>query len=190
MTTEALIRAISRGERSSFEQLYKNMQRPMLAYASGLLAGDRAAAEDAVDDAFLDIWKGAAGYTGSGSAEGWIRRIVRNKAIDWVRRQKHNRYGEWSDACEELADNAPNPETIAMGADAAAWLRRSLANLSVEQREALILCYFEDRSLAEIADIMECPENTVKTRLFHARAKLRGLSFEATPTVASFNASA
>lgn len=190
MTTEALIRAISRGERSAFEQLYKTLQRPMLAYASGLLAGDRTAAEDAVDDAFLDVWKGAAGFTGTGSADGWIRRIVRNKAIDWLRRQKHHRHGEWSDACEQLADNTPDPEAVAMGADAAAWLRGSLAKLNVEQREALILCYFEERSLAEIAGIMACPENTVKTRLFHARARLRGLSVEAVPSVASLKATA
>ena len=172
MTTEALIRAISHGDRSSFEQLYRKLQRPMLGYAIGLLAGDREAAEDAVDEAFVDIWKGATSFSGTGSADGWIRRIVRNKAIDWLRRQKRSRTTIWSEACEQIADVAADPEANAIHSSQASWLMRGLECLSMDQREALILCYFEDRPLAEIAEIMDCPENTVKTRLFHARAKL------------------
>lgn len=173
MTTHDLIRNIARGDRASFEKLYRNLQRPMLGYAMGILAGDRQAAEDAVDEAFVDIWKASTSYSGSGSAEGWVRRIVRNKAIDWLRHQKGDRSIEWHDAVEQQADIAPNPEELAIAASDSDWLRQGLSRLSITQREALILCYFEERPLAEIAEIMECPENTVKTRLFHARMSLR-----------------
>lgn len=173
MTTQDLIRNIARGDKLSFEKLYRNMQRPMLGYAIGILAGDREAAEDAVDEAFVDIWKSAKRYSGTGSADGWVRRIVRNKAIDWLRRQKSERSIEWSDAFDQHADLGPNPEEMAIISSDSDWLRNRLGTLNVTQREALILCYFEERSLAEIATIMDCPENTVKTRLFHARNSLR-----------------
>lgn len=184
MTTETLIRAISRGDHSSFEQLYRGLQRPMLAYAIGILAGDREAAEDAVDEAFVDIWKGASGYSGTGSADGWVRRIVRNKAIDWLRRQKGDRVFDWSDTHEQQADQAPNPEEVAIASSDGEWLRQGLLRLNVSQREALILCYFEERPLAEIADIMACPQNTVKTKLFYARQNLRRLSGKSGAVVA------
>lgn len=176
MTTQILIRDIARGDRASFETLYRNLQRPMLGYAMGILAGDREAAEDAVDEAFVDIWRSAASYSGAGNAEGWVRRIVRNKSIDWLRRQKGDKSIEWSDAVEQQPEIAPNPEEMAIASGDLDWLRQGLSRLNVKQREALILCYFEERPLAEIAAIMECPENTVKTRLFHARASLRQYS--------------
>jgi RNA polymerase sigma-70 factor, ECF subfamily len=144
----------------------------MLAYAAGLLAGDYQAAEDAVDDAFLDIWKGAGSFSGSGNAEGWIRHIVRNKAIDWLRKQK----GEVADGrdmgSDDRVDGEPNPEECAIAANTADLLKQILQMLSTQQREAVFLCYYEDLPLAEIAAISQCPESTVKTRLFHARKRL------------------
>lgn len=173
MTIAALLRGIAQGERRAFETLYLEMQRPMLAYAIGLLAGDRSAAEDAVDEAFMDIWQSAGSFTGMGSGEGWVRRIVRNKAIDWLRRQRAARTEAWTHLHDYLPDDAVGPEGAALSADAAQWLRGALSALSVEQREVVILCYFEERPLTEIAAIAGCPLGTVKTRLFHARAILR-----------------
>lgn len=173
MSIDEEIRAISRGDQSAFSRLFRDQQRPMLAYSAALLAGDRQAAEDVVDEAFLDIWRSAASFDGRGNAQGWIRRIVRNKAIDWLRRQKSERTSEWSAAVENQADTAPDPEKMALAASDAHWLRAGLARLNFEQREAVILCYFEERPLAEISQIMASPENTIKTRLFHARKNLR-----------------
>lgn len=172
---DALLRATAQGNRAAFDQLYRAQQRPMLAYAAGLLAGDRAAAEDAVDEAFVDVWRQAGAFAGSGSAVGWIRRIVRNKAVDWLRKSGRSRHGEWVPSEDTRRDERPSPEADAMAADAAGWLRRALAQLNLDQRETVLLCYFEERSLDEIAAIMGCPEGTVKSRLFHARQGLRQL---------------
>ncbi len=176
METATLIREISRGDRKSFEQLFRKMQRPMLAYAMGILASDRQAAEDAVDEAFVDIWQSAASFSGTGNAEGWVRRIVRNKAVDLLRRQRGGRVADWMQALEEQADHAPSPWEIASAASQSAWLTAALGCLSVDQREAIILCYYEEYPLAEIAKIQGCPHNTIKTRLFHARLKMRHLA--------------
>jgi RNA polymerase sigma-70 factor, ECF subfamily len=178
MDVASTIRAVARGDRAAFDRLYRAQQRPLLAYALGLLAGDREAAEDAVDEAFLDIWRQAAAFTGSGSAQGWIRRIVRNKAVDWLRRNGSARLAEWSDEHELRADECPGPEDLAIAANAADWLRLALARLNLDQREAVVLAYFEQRSVAEIAAIQSCPEGTVKTRLFHARLNLRSVLVE------------
>jgi RNA polymerase sigma-70 factor (ECF subfamily) len=165
------LRSIARGDRNAFTRLYRASRQDLVRYATGVLAGDRAGAEDAVDDAFVAIWTQAGQYDGSGSAHGWMRRIVRNKAIDWLRKQRETAMsGEpiMADHCNRVADEA-TPFDSVMQKSAAAALRRALGALSFEQREAVWLCYFEDKSIKEIAEISRCPENTVKTRLFHAR---------------------
>jgi RNA polymerase sigma-70 factor, ECF subfamily len=172
-----LIAAVASGSQAAFAALYSAQQPAMVRYATGLLAGDRETAADAVDEAFFDIWRSAARYAGEGSAEGWIRHIVRNKAIDLIRKNRERLASSDDEAAafEARADEADTPadhaETISMGDE----LRRQLARLSSEHRETVWLCYFEEKPLAEIAAIMDCPENTVKTRLFHARRQLRTL---------------
>jgi RNA polymerase sigma-70 factor, ECF subfamily len=166
------IRAIAAGDRNAFSQMYREQHKAMLAYAAGILAGDREAAEDAVDEAFLDIWKGAGNFAAIGHAEGWLGRIVRNKAVDWLRKQKGKVLPFELAEQGGLADDRCTPEEYAAQDSDAIWLRKALSKLSTEQREAIILCYYEDRSVADIAAVMGCPQNTVKTRLFHARKHL------------------
>ena len=177
-TIETELRAIARGDRAAFDRLYRAQRRPLLAYALGLLAGDRAAAEDAVDEALIDVWQQAGRFAGQGSAQGWIRRIVRNKAVDWLRKHGSARFAEWSAADDDRADESPDAEAQLVAANTGDWLRAALGKLSLDQREAVLLCYYEERPLAEIAAIQTCPEGTVKTRLFHARLNLRGLLAE------------
>lgn len=174
-TADALDR-IARGDRAAFTTFYLRVQPELARYAAALLAGDVDAALDVVDEAFLSIWRDAGGYSGAGSADGWVRRIVRNKAVDWLRGRRERPLGEGGDAQPltlRLVDGAANPEETAEQASAARALRRALQRLSPEHREVVWLCYFEELPLAEIAAIAGCPENTVKTRLFHARRLLR-----------------
>lgn len=107
-----------------------------------------------------------------------MRRIVRNKAIDWLRKNGSARLSEWSAADGNRADESPDAEQLLIAGNTGEWLRLALSRLSLEQREAVLLCYFEERPLAEIAAIQTCPEGTVKTRLFHARLNLRSLLAE------------
>ena len=169
MSTEAKLRAIANGNQSAFTGLFTEYLPRFISYATGLLAGDKEAAEDVVHEAFVAIWQQAGNYSGTGSAEGWLRRIVRNKAVDWCRKQREIPMSDELEAkYSEQADQS-NPFTEAASAGAARDLRDALILLSLEQREAIWLCYFEELSIAEISVIAQCPENTVKTRLFHAR---------------------
>ncbi|MEQ1497391.1 MAG: RNA polymerase sigma factor [Novosphingobium sp.] len=174
------IRGIAKGDHAAFTRLYRAESRALLALATGILAGDRSAAEDVVDAAFIGVWQGAKQYQGYGDAQakGWLRRIMRNKAVDWLRANGRFELGLEDDLGAFDADPAVNPEQAAQTSDASTRLAAALARLSFEQREAVMLCYFEDLPLAAIAEIARCPEGTVKTRLFHAR---KALKFELAP---------
>jgi RNA polymerase sigma-70 factor, ECF subfamily len=177
MDIGALLARIAMQNRAAFTQLYVGLQPKMLRYAAGLLAGDSHGAADAVDEAFMDIWRKAAGYQGHGSAEGWVRHIVRNKVIDGLRRhrEKPSAGGDAASDLAEVADMADTPAQAAERNSDADELRAGLARLSPDHREVVWLCYFENMALADIAAQLECPENTVKTRLFHARKQLRDI---------------
>ena len=176
MRTEDALKRIAGGDRLAFTSLYSGLQPALLRYAAGLLARDAEAAADVVDEAFLDIWRHAGRYDGVGSADGWIYRIVRNKAVDWLRRRRERPFASEAEQSlvETMADDADTPQETAEKNSSAAELRRALERLSPDHRDVVWLCYFEDRSVSEIAAIVGCPENTVKTRLFHARRQLRG----------------
>ena len=88
MTIDSELGQIAVGDRAAFARLYRATRAEFVRYATGLLAGDHAAAEDAVDDAFVAIWTQSGHFDGHGSANGWIRRIVRNKAIDLLRKRR------------------------------------------------------------------------------------------------------
>ncbi|MCR5879655.1 RNA polymerase sigma factor [Phenylobacterium sp. J367] len=174
MSTADLLRLIAAGDRAAFTRLYADTRPDLTRYAAAMLGGDADAASDVVDEAFLSLWREAGAYRGEGSADGWIRRIVRNKAVDWLRSRRER---PTSDAETQrhaaLADETDSPEASTEKAQAARRLRAALERLSPSHREVVWLCYFEERSVAEIAVIAGCPENTVKTRLFHARKLLR-----------------
>lgn len=171
----ALIVEVAAGSQAAFAALYTSLQTKMVRYAAGLLAGDRETAADAVDEAFFDIWRSASRFQGQGSAEGWVRHIVRNKAIDLIRKNRERLAvsDDEAQAFEDLPDEADTPDDRAEKISDSDELQRLLQRLSPEHREAVWLCYYEEKSLAEIAEIAGCPENTVKTRLFNARKLLR-----------------
>lgn len=175
MNSSELIAAIAQGDRTAFKQLYRAKYAAMVAFAGALLGGDRAGGEDAVDEAFLDIWRSAASFTGAGSADGWVRRIVRNKVIDQLRKRREVLSDDPWLVSGAGALDAPgaSPFDAASAAGEAQSLRLALGELSPDQREVVWLCYYEELPLRDIAVLVGCPENTVKTRLFHARQRMR-----------------
>lgn len=175
MNIEWALQGIARGDEGAFSWLYASEHVLLLRYATGILAGDRAAAEDAVDEAFLAVWHQAGRYSGSGSARGWLRRIVRNKVVDHLRRCTGTPMASEAQIVrmERIADEADGPDRIAEKNSAFDELRSAMERLSPDHREVVWLCYFEELPLSEIASQVGCPENTVKTRLFHARKALR-----------------
>ena len=173
MDDGALLRAIGRGDRAAFTRLYREVRPAMMAHAAAILKGDFSTAEDVVDEAFTDIWRLAGRFKDINNPSAWIRRIVRNKAVDFLRKPASRETSQEAAFFGSYEDQAPNPEEAAMADDDCRWLRSALAILNLDQREAVVLCYFDAMPLQEIAQVTDCSVNTVKTRLHYARRKLR-----------------
>lgn len=174
----SLLRRIAAKDRGAFEALYHLYYRRLFAY---LFKMTRRAelAEEVVDDALLAVWSGAAGFDGRSRPSTWIFGIAYHKALKALARQERHRPEE--QAAEDGDDRGPEPvdgdepESLFARREMAGVLERALKELSVEHRAVVELTYYHGFSYQEIAEIVSCPVNTVKTRMFHARRHLREL---------------
>lgn len=169
-----LLKAIASKDKVAFSALYRLKFGIMCHYASALLAQHRSDAEDITDEAFMTIWQKAGSFNSEGSAEGWMKAIVRNKVYDFLRKQRATyMINDKSDLIANIADNADLPDQRLLTGAAQDELLSAMQRLSIEHREAIHLCYFENKSIGEIGNIIGKPIGTVKTRLFYARQALR-----------------
>jgi RNA polymerase sigma-70 factor (ECF subfamily) len=167
---EYLAAAARAGDREAFGHLAQRWQPKLLAHA-WRLTGEVEAARDVVQEAWVDIARGLARLDDASLFPAWAYRIVSRRAADAVRKLTRARRLGAAFAAEAppIDDSARRMETAAD----AAPLARAIADLPPEQRAAVALFYIEDLTVAEIAAAMSVPAGTVKTRLMHARAKLR-----------------
>jgi RNA polymerase sigma-70 factor, ECF subfamily len=163
-----LIERVARRDRRAFEQLY-NLYHRRLARFLMRLTRRYDLAEEIINDTFYVVWRGARDFRGDSQPSTWILGIAYRKARNAFRSAARTR------ARENLqAPSFPlTTEEPARAEELRDWLAHALSELPVEQRLAVELCYELGHSCEEIATIMGCPVNTVKTRLFHARAKLQ-----------------
>lgn len=124
-------------------------------------------AEDIVQDAFLSAFKALDGFRG-GDARTWVLAIVRNTAMNFLRRRKP---GTQIDT-DLMEDGSPNPEQGMLAEARREQVRRAIARLEPEFREALVLREIEGLSYKEIAAVLDIPVGTVMSRLARARQRL------------------
>lgn len=173
MTDLGTIAQRDKSSEAKFNALYAKHRWTMVAYSTSLLAGDREAAEDAVAEAYADLWKSRTRIEELQSELAWIRRLVRNKAIDRLRKDARLEMCGDDDFLFSQPCEGPDPEQYALSRDKCDWLKNALGVLNVDQREAIVLCYYEGLSLQDIAIQTGATLGTVKTRLFYARRKLK-----------------
>ena len=164
-----LIARIAEGDRKAFEELYYLYHRRLARFLTRLTRRYDIA-EEVVNDTFWVVWRKAKTFRGDSQPSTWILGIAYRKARNAFRSSA--RLAEKNLQAELLP---PTDEEPAGTEELRDWLTRALAELPVEQRLAVELCYELGYSCEEISKIMDCPVNTVKTRLFHARAKLQRL---------------
>ncbi|MBI1789210.1 MAG: sigma-70 family RNA polymerase sigma factor [Acidobacteria bacterium] len=164
------IRRMAEGDREAFERLFHAYQRRVFAYIWRLL-NDTPLAEELTNDVLVEVWKGAKRFRGQGKPSSWIFGIAHHKVLDQMRRRRPRTAG--IEEMFRMADPAEGPEAQALRQDERAALQAALARLSPEHREVLELTFYQGCSVEEIARITDCPPNTVKTRMFYARKKLR-----------------
>src|ERR1700730_11472106 len=169
-----LMARIANGDRKAFEELYNLYHRRMARFLTRLTHRYELA-EEVINDTFMVVWRKARDFRGDSQPSTWILGIAYRKARNALRSSA--RLGEQNLEVESLP--LTNDE-LARTEELRDWLEQALAQLPVaqhpiEQRLGVELCYELGYSCEEIATIMGCPVNTVKTRLFHARAKLQKL---------------
>lgn len=151
-----------RKHREAFELLLDGYEKKVFRMAVMYLK-DRGRAEEATQDAFLKLWQALPSYDGRAAPSTWLYTIARNTFLSAVRAESYRR-------TEELVEGAgPRSDPrLAEHID----LERLLAELPESQREAITLFYLEERSIAEVAAILDLPEGTVKSHLHRARRTL------------------
>ena len=169
----ACLKAISKGDETAFEMLYKRYQPMLLKFSTGLLNGDVSQAADIVDDALFDVWNKAANYREKAKVSTWIFTVTRFKTIDYLRKQKNVTL---TDNVETMLESdEAMPESLSSHKDEQERIKVCLDKLSDSHREMILLMYYQGLTIKEIAQVTETPENTVKTRMFHARDKMNSM---------------
>lgn len=150
------------------EQLIDRYGGPLFGYGLRIL-GDRGMAEDLVQETFVRLWRGAAGFDpGRGSARTWIYSIARNSAIDMKRRRSARPLSVGHVEPDALGSEEPHAGLVEK-----LEVRAALGELSENHRRVLELAYDEGLTQSQIAERLEIPVGTVKTRTFHALAAMR-----------------
>jgi RNA polymerase sigma factor (sigma-70 family) len=175
LSDEALVALVARADDSALAELYDRFGH--IAYGLALrVVRDPALAEDAVQEAFLAIWRSAARFVPErAKASTWILTLVHRRAVDVVRREEPRR--------TEPLEAAPQPSANLTEDEAWLRLRRSrvqeaLRRLPDQQREALELAYFGGFTQSELAERLGEPLGTIKSRMFTGLARLRELLAE------------
>lgn len=160
VTDEALMQRLAGGERSAFEALFVRYREPVWRFFRRRVS-DPSRAEELAQDTFVGVLSGASRYQGRSAFRSYLFGVAFNVLMDWRRR---TRRFETLDA--ESAAAAPD-------VDAGIWVRTALARLEPEDREILMLREYEQLSYQELSEVLTLPVNTVKSRLFRARAAMR-----------------
>jgi len=168
---EALIERIARGDAQAMRLFFARHQIGVYRFARRLL-DDHGTAEDVTSEVFLSVWRGADGFRGHSSASTWLLAIARYKAISAARRRPDSILDECFSSIEDPSDD---PEIAVQKKGRSEIIRGCLQRLSPKHREIVDLVYYHGKSIREVAEIVEAPESTVKTRMFYARQKLSQL---------------
>jgi RNA polymerase sigma-70 factor (ECF subfamily) len=168
-----LLGRIGQADEAAFRELYRAFSRRLYAYVLRQL-GDPAQAEEIVSDTLYEVWKAPARFRGDAQFSTWLIGIARNKVLMAFRgRKPDSKHEDLDDIVETVAAEDASAFDILAQQQRREGVRHCMDKLSDEHRECVHLVFYEGMGLAEVAQVQACPEGTVKTRLFHARQKLK-----------------
>lgn len=168
-----LMHAMAGGDRQAFEKLYRLTSPRLFAVALRMLRR-HAWAEEVLHDSFITAWNRATSYDPSlSSPMTWLTHIVRNRSIDWMR-GSDNQLTELDDSMQEnlCADNDEPLRQLQQDGDAKV-LADCLAHLPAEQRQSLVLAYYQGLSHGEVSDHLQQPLGTIKSWIRRALEHLK-----------------
>jgi RNA polymerase sigma-70 factor (ECF subfamily) len=164
----ALLQRVAQDDREALAALYRSYHRRLFGFLVRF-ANRHGLVEEIINDTLLTVWRKAGEFRGQSTVSTWIIGIAYRHALKSLRRQD-----AWLRVESDATRDADAVEVDPSG-ETHDWIAHGLARLSHDQRMTLELAYYFGHSCEEIADITQCPVNTVKTRLFNARRKLREL---------------
>jgi RNA polymerase sigma-70 factor (ECF subfamily) len=174
LADEEVMQLVGEGDPRAFELLYDRHGSAAFSLAYRMV-GDRVAAEDISQEAFLSIWRSRMRYDSArGSVRTWVLGIVHNRAIDALRRGSvHERRREEFEGVEERHESPERTDVEAARREEAHSVRSALDTLPVDQRHTIELAYFGGFSHSQIAELLDEPIGTIKGRMRLGLGKLR-----------------
>jgi RNA polymerase sigma-70 factor, ECF subfamily len=178
---EALMEAFQKGDVHSFEELLTRHRKPVMNFLYRQV-GNEALAEDLLQEVFLRIIQGGPTYKAQAKFTTWLYTIARNLCVDNARRAKHRKARSLDQPVGEdgkgtmgdfVPDKGAGPDRQAIGRQLQGRIAEAIETLPEDQREVFLLREYLNLPFKEIADIVGCPENTVKSRMRYALERLR-----------------
>jgi len=173
---QVLMALIAHAQADALSALYDRYGRLVFSLALRIV-GDHAAAEEITQDVFLRVWEKAGTYRSEqGSVSTWLTSIARHRAIDVLRRQRsrpERQEVDWALVSPEALPSINGPEVATEATFRRQQVQAALARLPDEQRQVLALAYFRGYTHRQIAEALDQPLGTVKTRIRLAMQKLR-----------------
>jgi RNA polymerase sigma-70 factor (ECF subfamily) len=168
-----LLARIEQQDQAAFRELYKAFSRKVFAYVLNMV-NDHGRAEEILVDSMYEVWRHPARFRGDSQFGTWLIGIARNKALMVYRSRRADEvHDDLDDIAETESADTPDGYAELAAKQRSEGVKHCMGKLSDEHRECMHLVFFEGLSLAEVAEVQRCPENTVKTRLFHARQKIK-----------------
>ncbi len=167
---ETLVTRIARKDRSSLDTLYLRHATPLLGFLLQI-TGERGLAEEVLQDTFLAAWQSAARFQHRSSVKTWLYGIARRQAHNALRRKNLDVTDDA--ALNDLPSDDPEPEATALSNVEREVVADAIARLGRTQREILTLAFAQDLSYPEMAEILDVPIGTIKSRLSNAKRLLR-----------------
>lgn len=175
-TDEELVEAVARADEDALGELYDRFGKVAYGLAYRVLQ-DASLAEDAVQEAFLQIWRGAGAYRPErAKASTWLLTFVHRRAVDLVRREQARRT---EPVVAEPQGSDPGADEAAVSRSRREIVQGALRSLPAEQREPIELAYYGGLTQAELAERLGQPLGTIKSRMFTGLQRLRVLLAEA-----------
>jgi RNA polymerase sigma-70 factor (ECF subfamily) len=162
-TDRRLLEDAANGGEQAFAELYQRHAPAVFNYFLRLIH-DQNLAEDLLQDSFVALWQGAGTFKGQSQVKTWLFRIAHNKAVSWLRRHRPQSMQEDL----EILDETPGPEALSLINWRNEALLSALDDLSPNQRAVIELAFVHELAYADIAQIMDCPLGTVKSRMSYA----------------------
>jgi RNA polymerase sigma-70 factor (ECF subfamily) len=176
-TESVLLNLAQSGDADAFCDLASRFDARLFQQAVGLTR-DPGLAADLASETMVEAWRSISRFNGSSRFSTWLFSILIHRYHKYIRRNRstielHQDIANESDKNPEWMDSQPNPLEYTLHHEKCQCMNECLALLSIEHKEVVLLRFFQDASLAEIAAVQGCSEGTVKSRLHYALEKLR-----------------